>query len=337
MRQVASEMTERLNKLMNLSDIDHPELVTDQDLIATKPSIISPHVNGLAESLRKSESRWRNRIVQPTAQVPWAEGNGFTGTPLPVIYVTKPAGASPRFNPGEKLSIGEGTSSITGVISEKQTVGDGALRAAFLSALGRETSDYLLRSSGDMTTAEGVTIREGEVIAKIRVSEGKPSIISTLRHRYASSPISPAEVPELGLFHPDVCLYTMSALERSTIPQSLKDKDIDPAMIDLLEFMHSPREFMSDSTGSHDTPYVLIIEGKVSLATNKSDIKTISEMAKKAGVSNPVVYPIGSDPSEARPVVQGDSNILNALRGAGHLTSGKHMVVIREGQTANIG
>ena len=111
-------------------------------------------------------------------------------------------------------------------------------------------------------------------------------------------------------------------------PDSLQN--IDTSLVDLLEFLHSPREYATDSTSTADTPFVLIINGKVFLATNKTEVKTLYQIAKNEGVDHPTVQPLGTDPSAAQRVGAGDADVLNRLVADKQLTQGLHMVIVKE-------
>jgi len=316
MRRASSSMTENLSLLQNLYDIDDPQF----DLATTieeKRSAISAHTDRankdgkILNQLYDARNHYPHKGLPPDEQTPWAVGgerNGSKDTTIVWHMAAYPGHAGSA----AKLGTYHGHErSLT--VSGPLGVVDGALRAAIQTAYGRTTVDYQVTA-------------DGETVGKLRVEEAHPRWISTLKAK-EHKPANPKQVPERNIFHPDVCKYTVSTTTGEIKPTSLQN--IDTSLVSLLEFCFSPREFLSDTTGEHDTPYMIMIGRKLFLATNQTDV-TVWDMCQAQGVTNPIVHPLGGSPNDAVTVDQGDEHVLDRLRRDGRLTM--NMVLVSKGQ-----
>jgi hypothetical protein len=316
MRRVSSSMTENLSLLQNLYDIDDPQF----DLATTieeKRSAISAHTDRankdgkILNQLYDTRNHYPHQGLSPDRQTPWAVGDKRNDSKdVPIVWHM--AAYPGHTGSAAKLGTYHGHErSLT--VSGPLGVADGALRAAIQTAYGRTTVDYQ------------VTAKE-EVVGKLRVEEAHPRWISTLKAK-EHKPANPKQVPERNIFHPDVCKYTVNTTTGETKPVSLRN--VDTSLVSLLEFCFSPREFLSDTTGEHDTPYMIMIGRKLFLATNQTDV-TVWDMCQNEGIIKPSVHPLGGFDDDAALVIERDDHVLDRLRREGKLTM--NMVVVTSGK-----
>lgn len=318
MREVASSMTQNIAKLQNINDINHPHILTSPEERAERSRQIDTKLRDakeLSDPIRKAFGASDQKNV--FLQMPWADPRTVEitdGLPTPVWYISS------------DRDLGEPDSKITTTFADGYTLrgpmglSDGALRSTLESAIGRPFQEYFVEKAGIF-------------YGKVKVGSAAPRMYHTLRsdaptHRKKMM----SEVPERHIFHQLVTEYTRDDSDQSQKPKSLEK--IDTSMINLLEFVYSPREFLSSSADEANRPYLIIINGYYYLATNKTSTTTIYEMARRQGIQHPNVRPIGEGQT-AVVVEEGDTDILNRMHADGLLPY--NAVIVSEGTSSSNG
>jgi hypothetical protein len=322
MRKVASEMTQAIAAIHDVHNVDYPllkkletgrngedfELHNRREQIAERmlgSYNIIPHV-------RKILNLSLSQNIEVVLQMPWAaaqqDSDEFTTTTGQVMYYIRgyddPANVQLSTYSHDDYSIDSSP------LPDAQ-----AIRALFYRQMGRQVHDHTLKDK-----------RNGNVvIARVRAEAPSARYISTSKDP-AFNPPSPAAVPERKLFHPDVCKYTTKTKEFSPVPESLKG--IDTRFVRFLEFMLSPQTFLTHANGEVDRPYVIMMNGKVFLAANATDV-TLWDMAETEGIYNPQVRAASTDKTSGKPILQGDPHILDRMVNEGNLP--QRIVIVEAG------
>lgn len=319
MREVTSSMTEMLACLQDLYDIDKLDTSSIEFMTHAQARMKEKkdHATEIAPTL--NHALWDRRatprsLAIPHFQVPWGvvEQDPVIGddTTPPIVWHIQAYPDQINHVIQPKPFAHSGTNfDIRGPLGVKH----GALRAAIQSAYGRKTLDYRV-------------FQEGRRIGELRVEANDTRPISTLKareHRPDPARFAAKLVPEYNLFHSDIAKYTEHSKTGGNKPTSLAH--IDTKLLSLLEFAYSPREFLSNTTGVVDTPYMLVIGGKVFLATNKTDL-TLRTICDNEGVRNPVAYQLGGSLDDAVAVRKHDHRVLARMQEEGKLAL--NMVVI---------
>jgi hypothetical protein len=183
--------------------------------------------------------------------------------------------------------------------------------------MGRQVHDYAMRD-GDKN-----------IIARVRAEAPSARYISTTKDT-SFNPVSPHVVPERRLFHPDVCKYTTKTKEDVVVPKSLQG--VDTRFVRLLEFMLSPQTFLTHANGETDRPYVIMMNGKVFLATNTTDV-TLWDMAQGENIPSPRVRAASADKTSSKSICRNDAHVLDRMVRAKHLPL--RIVIVEAGAPIN--
>ncbi|MEI7653272.1 MAG: hypothetical protein WCJ70_03260 [bacterium] len=315
MREVASSMTENIAKLQNINDINHPRILTSPEERLQRSQQIEAKLRDekeLSDPIRKAFGASDQKNV--FLQMPWADPRTVEitdGLPTPVWYITSNDIDRPIKNSITTLMDGY---TLRGPVG----LSEGALRTTLEGAAGRSFREYILEKGGTF-------------YGKVKVGSRAPRMIHTLRsdapaHRKARI----EDVPERHIFHQFVTEYTRDDADQVQKPKSLEA--FDTSMINLLEFVYSPREFLSSSVDEAHRPYLIIINGYYYLVTNNTSTTTIYEMAQRHGIQHPTVSPIGEGQT-ALLVTEGDTGILNRMHAEGLLPY--NAVIVSEGASSS--
>lgn len=326
MRRIASDMTQNIALIQNIDNIDAPALrkVSESsgesdsqhpDELAQRASMVRSRLiraKQIADLVRKiflgksSEDQ-----LDITLQLPWGSVRGYVGiqrseTGVIVYHVRK----SPTDEEESTLR------SLSDIIRLTRAETEHAIRAGVYRAIGRPTTDYILRSHPTFT-------------ARVRVSNPNiPRLISCLRdpHNQQDKYIVPtiSMSPESKIFHRGICMYTDTKDWREH--HDVLVRFVDPRYVHLLNFFLSPQSFVQSMTSEDDTPYVIISNETMYLATNLTEY-TLRQIATRSGLKDPVVSSL-ENPSNSFEVPEGEYHVLDNLWKKGELTS--HIVVMME-------
>lgn len=311
MRRVASDMTKAIATLHDIDNADSPNLTLLRKLSSgnngekteweQRYEAIEARLHTAKEDfalLRPQLPGHERDTIDTVLQMPWAAQTADT--------FTTPTGQTIHYvNSDRSLRILPSAQNMTrGYYLDTEPVADThALRALFYREMGRSVYDYAVKNA------------QGNTVARVRAEAPSPRYISTTKD-HAFNPPPVGAVPERNLFHPDICKYTTKTKEESTVPDSLKD--IDTRHVRLLEFMLSPQTFLTHANGEKDRPYVIMMNGKVFLAANTTDV-ALWDMAQGENIPNPRVRAASSDKTSSISIRRNDAHVLDRMVRAKHL------------------
>lgn len=314
MRKVASEMTQALSAVQNVDAIDFPmlgkliknggderrEMVERQVDLDEQMKTAKKQKGAVEEML--DLAGFKKRGVGIGFQMPWGEPRIFSegneqSKMNNIIYF---APSEPR----KRTKIRKYSSHGFGIYKRPLAIRNGVIRPSILTLCGRETDDYLLENERLW----------GSKKSRIRIEDSTmPRLISTLKAKELR-PAKQQKVPEKGIFHPGVCKYVGSS--NNEAEELLQNSNVDPSLMQLVNFMLSPHKYVRNATNEKDVPYVIFINGKMFLATNRSE-ENVWRIARNEGINVPVVVPIAS--SFQHRAKRNDDHILDRLRRNGKL------------------
>lgn len=309
MRKVASEMTQAIAAIHDVNNVNMPLLrkaaaVTNgggDDLTNRRESIAQRMKDGqeAIPTIKNILPDHADDNMEVVLQMPWATQKApdpFTTPTGQLVYFVRSK---------HKLK----TTKLNTLPSQAHRIDsvplpdDAALRAFLYRQMGRVVYDYGIRDQFD------------NMIARVRAEERAPRYISVTKDDVLQ-PVSPASVPEKKLFHADICKYVTKTKGERSVPAPLAQ--VDTNLVRFLEFMLSPETFLTHMNGPEDRPYVIVINGKLFLATNRTDV-TVWDMAHAEGLKNPYVRPATSAPQDAVPVERGNGHLLDEMVNGGKL------------------
>jgi len=326
MRKVASEMTQAIAAIHDVNNVNFPllrklEIGTngeDTELEGRRTAIgvrmqnaqsLIPHVKQML-NLRADEK------AESVLQMPWAgakkDPDSFTTTTGQVIYYIR--GVDDPTSTWLPASFDFNYS-----IDSRPLPDTEAIRALFYRQMGRQVHDYAMRDGNK------------NIIARVRAEAPSARYISTTKDASFNA-ASPHAVPERKLFHPDVCKYTTKTKEESTVPDSLIS--IDTRHLRFLEFMLSPQTFLTHVNGEADRPYVIMMNGKVFLAANNTDV-TLWDMAQGENIPNPRVRPANAGKTSSKSIRRNDAHVLDRMVRAKRLPL--RIVIVEAGESKKEG
>lgn len=310
MRKVASEMTQAIAAIHDVNNVNFPllkKLEVDENGEGNELNERLAQIGGRMQDAQNVIPGLKARLLDHTEdnievvlQMPWAaaqtDADDFTAPTGQLIYYIRSR------NPEQAIELkvhqpSNYTIDTTPLEDAK------AVRALVYRQIGRRVHDF------------GIRNLQGHMIARVRAEEPAPRYISTTKDSIFNPP-SPTAVPERKLFHPEVCKYTTKTKEESTVPDSLKN--IDTRHVRLLEFMLSPQTFLTHANGEEDRPYVIMMNGKVFLAANTTDV-TVWDMAEAEGIPNPQVRAASVDKARGMPIPEGNPHVLDQMVKDGNL------------------
>lgn len=310
MRKVASEMTQAIAAIHDVNNVNMPLLrkaaaVTNgggDDLTNRRESIAQRMKDGqeAIPTIKNILPDHADDNMEVVLQMPWAtsqtDADAFTTTMGQVMYYIRgednTTGTLLRPNADPNYSIDPSP------LPDSQ-----ALRALFYQQMGRNVCDYAVHNT------------KKEIIARVRAEARSARYISTTKDR-SFKPPDPSTVPEKKLFHADICKYVTKTNGERSVPAPLAH--VDTNLVRFLEFMLSPETFLAHTNGPEDRPYVIVINGKVHLATNQTDA-TVWDMAHAEGLKNPYVRAATSSPLDAVSVERGNNYVLDGMVSKGKL------------------
>lgn len=298
-------MTQSIATLHDLDNADSPNIALLRELSQgnngekaaweQRREVIEQRLSdaqGNLNALRSQLPYHMHAIFDTVLQMPWAaqKADTFTTTIGQIIHYVRS---------DKPLWVIQSTrNKESGYYVDTELLPDAsALRALLYREMGRSVHDYAVKNA------------QGEIVTRIRAEAPSARYISTTKD-LAFNPPSPTTVPERKLFHPDICKYTTKTKEDSPVPESLKGTDT--RFVRFLEFMLSPQTFLTHSNGESDRPYVIVINGKVHLATNQTDV-TVWEMTQAEGLHNPHVRFASAPESSGVAVRKGDQHVLDNM------------------------
>ena len=321
MRKVASEMTQVIAAIHDVHNVDYPllkkleagkngedlELDNRREAIATRMN----QANSIIPRLRGMLGMRSDENMEAVLQMPWAvaqqDADAFTAATGQVMYHIRGSD-----DPAQTwIST---ASDFDYAINSFPLPDTQAIRALFYRQMGRLVHDHELTDT-----------KKNIVIARVRAEAPSARYISTTKDP-SFKPPSPNAVPERKLFHPDVCKYTTKTKEESAVPDALKG--IDVRFVRFLEFMLSPQTFLTHANGEVDRPYVIMMNGKVFLSANTTDV-TLWDMAEAEGIRDPQVRAASTEKTSGNPILKGDQHILDRMVIEGNLP--QRIVIVEAG------
>jgi hypothetical protein len=304
MRKVASEMTQAIAAIHDVNNVNFPllkKLEVGENGEGNELNARLAQIGGRMQEAQNVIPGLKARLLDHTEdnievvlQMPWAaaqtDADDFTAPTGQLIYYIRSR------NPEQAVELKVHQPSNY-MIDTTPLEDAKAVRALVYRQIGRRVHDF------------GIRDLQGHMISRVRAEEPAARYISTTKDP-SFNPSSPHAVPERKLFHADVCKYTTKTKEGHVIPESLRG--IDTRMVRFLEFMLSPQTFLTHANGEKDRPYVIMMNGKVFLATNQTDV-TVWEMAQSEGLQNPYVRYASASESSAVSVEQGDYHVLDKM------------------------
>jgi hypothetical protein len=310
MRKVASEMTQAIAAIHDVNDVNMPMLRQAAAVSNGGGDELANRRESIAQRMKEGQTAIpaiKNILpdhaddnIEVVLQMPWAtsqtDADAFTTTMGQVMYYIRgdddTTGTLLRLNADPNYSI-----------DPSPLPNSQALRALFYRQMGRNVCDYAVHNT------------KKEIVARVRAEARSARYISTTKDR-SFKPPDPSTVPERKLFHVDICKYVTKTNGERSVPAPLAH--VDTNLVRFLEFMLSPETFLAHTNGPEDRPYVIVINGKVHLATNQTDV-TVWEMARREGLKNPYVRPATSAPQDAVPVDRGNGHLLDEMVNGGNL------------------
>ena len=304
MRKVASEMTQAIAAIHDVNNVNFPllkKLEVGENGGGNELSERLAQIGGRMQDAQNVIPGLKARLLDHTEdnievvlQMPWAaaqtDADDFTAPTGQLIYYIRSR------NPEQAVELKVHQPSNY-MIDTTPLEDAKAVRALVYRQIGRRVHDF------------GIRNLQGHMISRVRAEEPAPRYISTTKDSIFNPP-SPTAVPERKLFHPEVCKYTTKTKEESTVPDSLKN--IDTRHVRLLEFMLSPQTFLTHANGEEDRPYVIMMNGKVFLAANNTDV-TLWDMAETEGLQNPHVRYASAGVDSAIAVKAGNYHVLDDM------------------------